>query len=110
MRNGYELDADHWQGLTRHCLPMRIVGDPISRLEVSRLIGRRRPHIVQTYTGRATRLTRLSRQNESVHVARLGGYYKVGGYRHAHAWIGNTKGICDYLVAAGLLKSSPLAS
>ncbi|MBS1213290.1 MAG: glycosyl transferase, group 1 family protein, partial [Proteobacteria bacterium] len=31
------------------------------------------------------------------------GYYKIDGYyRHAHAWIGNTRGICDYLVQSGL--------
>jgi glycosyltransferase involved in cell wall biosynthesis len=36
-----------------------------------------------------------------VHLARLGGYYKLDGYRHAHAWVGNTRGICDYLVRSG---------
>jgi glycosyltransferase involved in cell wall biosynthesis len=39
----------------------------------------------------------------TVHLARLGGYYKVRGYyEHAHAWVGNTRGLCDYLVAQGL--------
>ncbi len=37
-----------------------------------------------------------------MHVARLGGYYNLKGYRHAHAWVGNTQGICDYLVREGL--------
>jgi len=101
VRQGYELDGDHWRGLTRHALPMRTVWDPISKREVSRLIGRRGPDIVQTYMGRATRLTDLSGQRDILHVARLGGYYKAEGYRHAHAWIGNTKGICDYLLGAG---------
>lgn len=64
---------------------------------------RERPAIVQTYMGRATRLTRLSRRGPTVHVARLGGFYKVRGYyEHAHAWVGNTKGVCDHLVGAGL--------
>ena len=59
--------------------------------------------IVQTYMGRATRLTRLPSKTPAIHVARLGEYYKIDGYyRHAHAWIGNTRGICDYLVRSGL--------
>jgi glycosyltransferase involved in cell wall biosynthesis len=53
--------------------------------------------------GRATRLTRLPAKTQAIHVARLGEYYKIDGYyRHAHAWIGNTRGICDYLVKSGL--------
>ncbi|MES9970801.1 MAG: glycosyltransferase [Candidatus Thiodiazotropha sp.] len=102
IRSGYELDGDHWSGLPRHALPMRTVWDPLSRFEVKRLVKGLQPDIVQTYMGRATRLTHLSATDGPVHVARLGGYYKVNGYRHAHAWIGNTKGICDYLLQAGL--------
>ncbi len=61
------------------------------------------PCIVQTYMGRATRLTRLPSNTKAIHVARLGEYYKIDGYyRHAHAWVGNTQGICDYLVRSGL--------
>ena len=61
------------------------------------------PCIVQTYMGRATRLTRLPTKAQAIHVARLGEYYKIDGYyRHAHAWIGNTRGICDYLIRSGL--------
>lgn len=37
-----------------------------------------------------------------MHVARLGGYYALHPYRHAHAWIGNTRGLCDWLVQNGL--------
>jgi glycosyltransferase involved in cell wall biosynthesis len=104
VRRGYELDGDHWSGLTRHALPMRTVWDPLSRFEVRRLVRQRQPDIVQTYMGRATRLTHLTDVADPLHLARLGGYYKVDGYRHAHAWIGNTKGICDYLLQAGLPK------
>jgi glycosyltransferase involved in cell wall biosynthesis len=61
------------------------------------------PCIVQTYMGRATRLTRLPSNSPAIHIARLGEYYKIDGYyRHAHAWIANTHGICDYLVKSGL--------
>jgi L-malate glycosyltransferase len=101
VRKGYELDRDHWNGLTRHALPMRTVWDPFSRHEVKQLIKRLNPDIVQTYMGRATRLTHLSPAAGPLHVARIGGYYKLDGYHHAHAWIGNTKGICDYLVRNG---------
>jgi glycosyltransferase involved in cell wall biosynthesis len=76
--------------------------DPLSRWRLSRLIRQQRPDIVQTYMTRATLLTRLPRGMRPVHVARLGGYYKIDHFRHAHAWIGNTKGLCDYLVRAGL--------
>ncbi len=97
VRKGYELDADRWQQLQRHPLPMRTVWDPLSRREVTRLIRQLRPDVVQTYMGRATRLTRLPKGRGPVHIARIGGYYKLDGFRHAHAWIGNTRGICDYL-------------
>ena len=104
VRKGCELDGDHWSGLARHPLSMRTVWDPLSRHEVGRLVKRLRPQIVQTYMGRATRLTHLSGAADAVHVSRLGGYYKADGYRHADAWIGNTKGICDYLLKAGFPK------
>ncbi len=75
--------------------------DVFTMLRVRRLIRTERPHIVQTYLGRASRLTRVPADLGSVHVARLGGYYRMNSYRHAHAWIGNTRGLCDYLVRQG---------
>ena len=83
-----------------HCMefPMRTVWDPFSKMKIKRAILKLKPDIVQTYMGRATRLTRLPSDKGIVHVARLGGYYKPDGYRHAHAWIGNTKGVCDFLI------------
>jgi glycosyltransferase involved in cell wall biosynthesis len=101
VRRGYELARADWQGLVHHPLPMRTIWDPLSKWEIRRLIKRLQPQIVQTYMGRATRLTHLQRDRLPVHIARIGGYYKLAGYRHAHAWIGNTKGICDYLVREG---------
>jgi glycosyltransferase involved in cell wall biosynthesis len=82
--------------------PMRTVWDPWSKRKLALAIRRVDPDIVQTYMGRATRLTHLRPGRRPVHVARLGGYYKLDGYRHAHAWIGNTKGVCDYLIAHGM--------
>jgi glycosyltransferase involved in cell wall biosynthesis len=70
---------------------------------LTRLIGERRPDVVQSYMGRATRLTRLPAGSRALHVARLGGFYRIDGYyRHADAWVGNTREICDYLVKQGL--------
>jgi glycosyltransferase involved in cell wall biosynthesis len=58
--------------------------------------------IVQTYMGRATRITRLPNRSTCIHLARLGGYYNLKGYRHAHAWVGNTLGVARYLADQGL--------
>jgi len=82
---------------------MANIWDLWSTWRIKRIITQQRPMIVQTYMGRATRLTRLPSQSKTVHIARLGGFYKVDGYyRHAHAWVGITQGICDYLVKSGL--------
>jgi glycosyltransferase involved in cell wall biosynthesis len=101
VRRASELDSDVLAGLPAAALPLRTVWDPLSRWEVSRLIRRERPAIVQTYMGRATRLTHIAPGSGVVHLSRLGGYYKLDGYRHAHAWIANTRGLCDYLVRQG---------
>ncbi len=73
-----------------------------ARFRIGQIIRSARPAIVQTYLGRATRLTQLPECSGPVHVARLGGYYDLKSYRHAHAWVGNTQGLCDYLVGQGL--------
>ncbi len=83
-------------------LPMRTVWDPLSKREISTAINKVKPDIVQTYMGRATRLTHIPKNRGIVHIARLGNYYKLNGYHHAHAWIGNTRGICDYLIRNGM--------
>ncbi|CAI8944953.1 glycosyltransferase [Methylocaldum szegediense] len=84
-------------------LPLANQWDLWSIWRIRELVARWQPCIVQTYMGRATRLTRLPSKMKAVHIARLGGYYKIDGYyRHAHAWVGNTRGICDYLVRSGL--------
>lgn len=80
--------------------PMLGVWDVYSRWKINRAIADFRPDVVQTYLGRATRLVRLTHKHP-VHLARLGGYYKLKGYRHAHAWVGNTQALCDHLVANG---------
>ena len=81
---------------------MRSVFDPFSRMALGRLIRRHQPDVVQTWMGRASRLVRLPERGAPVHVARLGGFYNPARYRHAHALVGNTRGICDFLVRAGV--------
>jgi glycosyltransferase involved in cell wall biosynthesis len=83
-------------------VPMRGTWDWPSRWRIGAILRKHQPDIVQTYLGRATRLTHLDPGRRPIHVARLGGYYDLKSYRHAHAWVGNTQGICDYLVGNGL--------
>ena len=82
--------------------PMRSVFDPFSRFGLSRLIKQYQPDIVQTWMGRATRLVHLDSSKGPVHVARLGGFYDPKQYQHAHALVGNTQSICDFLVQSGV--------
>jgi L-malate glycosyltransferase len=84
-----------------HC-KMRNQWDFLSRMVISKVIKQEKPDIVQTYMTRATILTHVSQGKGPVHIARLGGYYNIKRFQHAHAWVGNTKGICDYLVDHGL--------
>ena len=81
--------------------PMRGVWDVWARWQIGKAIRQHHPDIVQTYMGRATRLTRLPFGQRPVHVARLGGYYAPHGYRHAHAWVANSPGIHDHLIQHG---------
>jgi glycosyltransferase involved in cell wall biosynthesis len=102
VRTGSELARSHLAGIPFRESPMRTVWDPWSRHQLTRLVRASGVPIVQTYMGRATRLLRLPRPGAQVHVARLGGYYKIDPFRNAHAWVGNTRGLCDWLVQQGL--------
>jgi L-malate glycosyltransferase len=82
--------------------PMLGVWDLYSRWKINQAIRDFQPDVVQTYMGRATRIVRLPAGRIPVHLARLGGFYNLKGYRHAHAWVGNTRGIRDYLATHGL--------
>lgn len=84
-------------------LPLANCWDAWSGWQIRRRILEREPCVVQTYMGRATRLTRVPAKSQAVHIARLGGFYKIDGYyRHADAWVGNTRAICDFLVKSGM--------
>lgn len=99
---GGEIDAALSATIRRIHVPQIGVWDLWSRWLLRRAIRQHRPAIVLTYMGRATRLVHLSIGGPTVHIARLGGFYNLKGYRHAHAWVGNTLGICNYLIAGGL--------
>ncbi len=89
--------------IRQHQLPLANQWDLYSLLRMRSLIRIEKPQIVQTYMGRTTRLTRVPRELPAIHIARLGGFYKIDGYyRHADAWIGITHKLCDYLLHAGL--------
>ncbi|MBK1694859.1 glycosyltransferase [Chromatium weissei] len=102
IRRDGELNQLDFETLPVHRLPFRTTWDPWSRHAVTALLNRTRPDIVQTYMGRATRLTQVSRASHTIHLARLGGYYALAPYRHAHGWIGNTRALCDWMIANGL--------
>ncbi len=101
VRTRSELATAAQPDVPFEALPLRSVWDPLSRWEVARALKKSRPDIVQTHMGRATRLTHLPRGRGPLHIARLSGYHKLHGYRHAHAWLCATRGLRDYLVAAG---------
>ena len=98
---GSRVAAGLHAGVTQQHVPMRNVWDVLSRWRINEIIRERQPYIVQTYMGRATRLTRLPLGRRPVHIARLGGYYPPHGYRHAHAWVVNSPGIHDHLIRHG---------
>ena len=83
-------------------LAMRSVYDLWSRWKIRRLAHQSKSLVVQTWMGRATRLTHITPHQGIVHLARLGGYYNIKGYQHAHAWVANTQGIKNYLIEQGL--------
>lgn len=89
-------------GVAQDHAAMRGVWDWPSRWRIQAILRDHPLDIVQTYLGRATRLTHVPPGCRPIHVARLGGYYDLKSYRHAHAWIGNTLGLCDYLRHNGL--------
>jgi glycosyltransferase involved in cell wall biosynthesis len=102
LRSGSEVAGQVPSGIPVIETPMKTVWDPFSRYAVSKAMAALKPDIVQTYMGRATRLTHLPRGRRAVHVARLCGSYKLSGYFHADAWIGCTKQMCDYMIEGGL--------
>ena len=102
VRSGSDLERVDLGDIPTRNSPMRTVWDPWSRHHLTRMVRQSGAPVVQSYMGRATRLLDLPMVRGQIHIARLGGYYKIDPFRKAHAWIGNTKGLCDWLVRQGL--------
>lgn len=67
------------------------------------LITTQQPDIVLTWMNRASGLmTALQRHKHFQHIARLGGFYNLKYYRYCDHFVGNTQGICDYLIQQGI--------
>lgn len=79
--------------------PLRNYVDLQSTLQIRNAAQQHGVDVVQTWASRATWLTRAP--DGAVHVARLGGYYKLRYFRHADAWIVNSRGLRDWMVAKG---------
>ena len=86
-------------------IAMRGVWDWWARWQIQKAMREHHPDIVQTYMGRATRLTHLPVGQRPIHIARLGGYYDPRGYRHAHAWVVASPGIREHLLRYGFPSS-----
>ena len=83
-------------------VPMHSYWDIRGIYAIRRYLKEVQPAVVQTWMSRATWLTRVPRASDTIHLARLGNYYKLKYYRHADYWVANGKGICDFLIAGGL--------
>ena len=91
------------RGLATEELPFGGRLDVHSRPAFRRAIEAFGPAVVLTWMSRATRLCPRARRmrHRFVHVARLGGYYKLKYYRHCDHLIANTNDIVRYVVEAG---------
>lgn len=99
LRSGAALDGVLPATLPRLQLPMRNYLDVATMWKLRALLQRGDWPIVQTWMSRATWMTHAPKG--VVHVARLGGYYRPRYYRHADAWIVNTKGLYDWMLQQG---------
>ncbi|MBH68806.1 MAG: glycosyl transferase [Rhodospirillaceae bacterium] len=72
--------------------------DFLTALRLKRLVESYRPDIVFTWMNRATR---KMFPGSFIHVARLGGYYKLKNYKNCDHLIGNTQKIVDYIIHEG---------
>lgn len=99
VRRGSELYRKLHGEASVHALPFRNYVDVVSVARIRQLLDQLAPQVVQTWASRATWLTRAPEQ--TLHVARLGGYYKLRYFRHADGWIVNTRGLRDWMVDKG---------
>jgi len=82
-------------------LPMKGIWDLYSRFSLKSLVRKHDIDVVQTYLGRAARLTHLNSKDAKL-VCRVGGFYNQQQYNHADYWVCNTQGLCDHMVQGGM--------
>ncbi|MGH8519327.1 MAG: glycosyltransferase, partial [Panacagrimonas sp.] len=99
VRRGAEIQRHIEDRLALEQFPMRNYVDLGSMVHIRQAAERHGADIVQSWASRATWLTRAP--DNAVHVARLGGYYKLRYFRHADAWIVNTRRMREWMVAKG---------
>lgn len=99
LRRGSALQAQLEGQLPMETFALGNYLDVVSGVQIRMALEQHKPDIVQTWASRATWLTRAP--TGVVHVARLGGYYKLRYFRHADAWVVNTRGLRDWLVERG---------
>ncbi|TJY59328.1 glycosyltransferase [Sinimarinibacterium sp. CAU 1509] len=83
----------------RYDVSLRNYADLSSVLRIRRLLRDEDFPVVQTWASRATWLTHAPRG--VAHVARLGGRYRLFYFRHAHAWVVNTRGLREWMISRG---------
>jgi L-malate glycosyltransferase len=99
VRRGSDLERHLEDRLPYERFTMRNYVDLASMVKIRQAAERSEADVVQSWASRATWLTRAP---EGVaHVARLGGYYKLRYFRHADAWIVNTRRMREWMVAKG---------
>ncbi|MCZ4279564.1 glycosyltransferase [Kiloniella laminariae] len=85
-------------GIETLVLPFRQILDFKTKPGLKARIKQYHPDVVLTFMNRASK---LCPKGDFLHVARLGGYYKLKNYKNCDHLIGNTKDIVRYLDQAG---------
>lgn len=99
VRQGAELERHLEDRLPYECFPLRNYVDLASMVKIRQAAERHQAQVVQSWASRASWLTRAP--EGAIHVARLGGYYKLRYFRHADGWIVNTRRMREWMVAKG---------
>lgn len=99
LRRGAKLDAVLGDQVSRQSLAMRSYWDLASVLRIRALLKTGQWPIVQTWATRATWLTRAPAG--VIHLARIGGFYRLSRFRHADGWIVNTPALRAWLLKEG---------
>lgn len=85
-------------GIAVGTLPFGGFFDFTTRRQLARQVKSFEPDIFFAWMNRAAG---YSPKGKHTNIARLGGYYDLKYYRHCDHLIGNTKDICDYIIANG---------